>query len=245
MQSPTINKLAAALVKVQSKLKPVPRTAENPFFNSKYADLATCLAHANPVLAEHGFAVIQTGEPSKDGEISIKTTLIHESGEWIDGVMSAKLTKNDPQGAGSAITYLRRYGFAAIIGLAQDDDDGNSATHGAKTPAERPASHSATPSRPAPKNAPTASLDAKKEELLLVDFTESNRTAKSTGKPYTMWEAQFETDSGAGMKAGTIKREVGELLERFKGKIVEVTYKAGKFEGTWEILNVAEIDDVP
>ena len=33
-----------------------------------------------------------------------------------------------PAGYGSAVTYGRRYGLAAITGLYQDDDDGNAAS---------------------------------------------------------------------------------------------------------------------
>jgi len=151
MTSQTINKLAAALVKVQAELKPVPRNAENPFFKSAYADLAACIRHASPLLTEHGIAIVQTGSESREGEIAIRTTIVHESGEWMDGVMSAHLSKNDPQGAGSAITYLCRYGYKAAIGLAQEgeDDDANAASqpvkHQGAIPSQKPTNASDKP----------------------------------------------------------------------------------------------------
>ena len=54
--------------------------------------------------------------------------LCHSSGEWIRGTLKLRPTKADPQGFGSACTYGRRYGLAAIVGLAQIDDDGNAAS---------------------------------------------------------------------------------------------------------------------
>jgi hypothetical protein len=53
--------------------------------------------------------------------------LTHESGEWISQEMSVPVSKVDPQGAGSALTYMRRYALAAVVGVVQADDDGNAA----------------------------------------------------------------------------------------------------------------------
>ena len=62
--------------------------------------------------------------PSFDGGIaSVETLLMHTSGEWISNTCSAPVSKNDAQGVGSAITYLRRYSLAAFAGIAQEDDD--------------------------------------------------------------------------------------------------------------------------
>ena len=53
---------------------------------------------------------------------------MHESGEWIESTATCPLQKHDPQGYGSANTYLRRYALAAAVGLYQDDDDGQAAS---------------------------------------------------------------------------------------------------------------------
>jgi hypothetical protein len=135
MKSEMISELAKALIKVQAELKPVPRGSENPFFKSRYAELSACIKHATPLLAKHGLAVVQIGQDTKTEEsyglANLQTLLIHESGQWISGSMTVTPTKADPQGYGSALTYLRRYGFMAIIGLAQegDDDDAEAASH--------------------------------------------------------------------------------------------------------------------
>lgn len=138
-QSASIDKLAAALVEVQSELTPVPRSETNPFFRSKYAAFETCVKHASPVLAKHGLAVIAPGEQTGDGRCAIATMLIHKSGQWIRGVYETSPTKNDPQGYGSAVTYLKRYGYCAMIGLPTEgeDDDANEASSDSHRPATK------------------------------------------------------------------------------------------------------------
>lgn len=127
--SEKIDLLAQALVAAQAELKPAPKDSENPFFKSTYADLTTCIATATPVLVKHGLAVSQM----VDGEGGVTTILLHKSGQWISGTGRFAPTKNDPQGYASAVTYGRRYGYSAIIGLTTEDDDGNAASRPAKT----------------------------------------------------------------------------------------------------------------
>jgi len=124
MQSSSIGKLALALSKAQGQMEGASKSADNPFFKSKYADLNECIQAARKPLADNELAVIQTTELSDSG-IVIVTTLAHSSGEWIKAKISMKPKKDDDQGRGSSITYGRRYSFAAIVGLAQKEDDGN------------------------------------------------------------------------------------------------------------------------
>jgi hypothetical protein len=63
-----------------------------------------------------------------EGCMSLNTILSHSSGEWIGQEMSVPVTKLDAQGAGSALTYMRRYALAAVVGVVQADDDGNAAS---------------------------------------------------------------------------------------------------------------------
>jgi hypothetical protein len=134
-----LNELAAALVAAQAEFSAVPKTADNPFFKSKYADLATVVAHTQPILAKHGLAVSQF--PTQiNGEPALITYLLHASGQVLSDTMKLCAAKNDPQGQGAAITYARRFAYMSVLGLvADDDDDGNSATRAKvaeKTPAE-------------------------------------------------------------------------------------------------------------
>jgi hypothetical protein len=127
MQSESINELAAAMALAQGDITGAKKDAENPFFKSKYADLAANLEAGRPI-CKYGLAVIQTTENVTDGNITLVTTLVHKSGQWIRGVLTMKPKDSTPQAAGSCITYMRRYAYAAIVGLAQVDDDANDAS---------------------------------------------------------------------------------------------------------------------
>jgi len=125
-----IDKLAFALVKAQAEFSAVPKDSNNPFFKSKYAALPDVVKHTAPVLAKHGLAVSQFIS-SFD---TLTTYLLHESGQFIAHEMKLHLVpdKNDvitPQAQGAAVTYARRYSYMAALGVvADDDDDGNSAS---------------------------------------------------------------------------------------------------------------------
>ena len=124
----TLNELAAALVAAQAEFAAIPKTAENPFFKSKYADLATVISHTQPILARHGLAVSQH-PTTLDGEPALTTWLLHSSGQSLKDTMRLCAAKSDPQGQGAAITYARRFAYMAVLGLVADvDDDGQAAT---------------------------------------------------------------------------------------------------------------------
>lgn len=129
--SENLNELATALAKVQGALKPAVKSSSNPYFKSKYADLQSCWDSCRSLLTSNGLSVSQTFCESPSGEsVTVSTTLLHASGQWISGDLTMKPAKADPQGIGSAITYARRYALAAIVGIvADEDDDGNAATH--------------------------------------------------------------------------------------------------------------------
>ncbi len=136
--SPTIGNLAAALAQAQQELVPVARNAANPAFNSKYADLSSCLAACRSILPKYKLSVSQVIEPVQEGKLCVVTILMHESGEWLSSrcVLPAEGGRgvNAAQAVGSAITYARRYGFAAIVGLGTDDDDGNASGEALRRP---------------------------------------------------------------------------------------------------------------
>jgi hypothetical protein len=84
------------------------------------------IAKITPVLAKYGLAIYQTFEGTPDTPI-IVTTLIHESGEFIQGKLAMKPVKADPQSLGALLTYGRRYSYLAIVGIAPEDDDAQAA----------------------------------------------------------------------------------------------------------------------
>ncbi|HLA60937.1 MAG TPA: ERF family protein [Nitrospiraceae bacterium] len=129
-----IGKLAGALAKAQGSITGALKDSSNPFFKSKYADLAACWDACRKPLSENGLAVIQTTEIRADF-VTIVTLLAHESGEWIRSRLPMKPKDFSPQAVGSTMTYARRYALAAMVGLAQVDDDAESAQHRGTEPA--------------------------------------------------------------------------------------------------------------
>ena len=127
-QSESIAKLATALSIVQGKLSHAKKDSANPFFKSKYADLESVWDACRSLLAENGLAVMQFPGEFVDGTMSLNTVLTHSSGEYMSYLMSVPMTKMDAQGAGSCISYMRRYALAAVVGVVQADDDGNAAS---------------------------------------------------------------------------------------------------------------------
>jgi hypothetical protein len=120
--STELNELASALSKAQGQITGALKDSKNPFYKSNYADLASVWDACRDQLSTNGLSVVQTNGNDND-RVTVTTMLIHSSGQWIRGTCSAKPSKDDAQSTGSVITYLRRYGLAAIVGVAQIDDD--------------------------------------------------------------------------------------------------------------------------
>ena len=120
--------IATALVKAQREFSPAIKKSNNPYFSSKYADLATCIEAVIDALNNNGIFLLQKNYDCADG-IMVETVFVHESGEMLEcGIVHFPATKKDPQGYASALTYGRRYSLMAACGIAPEDDDGNAAS---------------------------------------------------------------------------------------------------------------------
>lgn len=136
-RSEQINELAAALAMAQGQMEGAKKDSDNPFFKSKYADLASVVDAIRGPLAEHGLAYVQLPIPTERDEVQVETVLLHASGQWIASIVTVPVTKQDAQGYGSALTYARRYGLQAMAGVAAEDDDGNAAAKAKPRPTEQ------------------------------------------------------------------------------------------------------------
>lgn len=123
--SENINLIAGALTKAQSELRGAKQDSENPFYRSKYADLTSVWEACRKPLTDNGLSVVQTTSIGIQGECIINTMLLHNSGQWIRGNLQMP-AESDPQKLGKLITYGRRYGLAAIVGVSPEDDDAES-----------------------------------------------------------------------------------------------------------------------
>jgi len=159
--SESIKELATALAIVQGQLTFAKKDSKNPFFKSNYADLESVWDACRELLSTNGLAIMQFPGEYLDGNMSLNTIIIHKSGEWMSQEMSVPVSKPDAQGAGSALTYMRRYALAAVVGVVQADDDGNSASNKATSVAE-----SATSQQIASINALIEQVEADEAKLL-------------------------------------------------------------------------------
>ena len=124
-----------ALFAASASVGKLTKDKDNPYFKSKYADLAQVCDTCIPALREHSIMVIHSGMISDQGT-GVVCRLWHLSGEWLEGVMVMPLKDgSNPQAMGSSVTYGRRYLFMAMMCQVPEDDDGNA---GAKPAPPKP-----------------------------------------------------------------------------------------------------------
>jgi hypothetical protein len=139
--SDTINELAQALSKAQGEIKDATKSHEG--YGYTYADLADILTIGRPILSKHGLSLVQfpaDSPPITHGEngvqvptVKVVTRLLHLSGQWLEDEYTmpveqkvsnkGKATLSMAQSIGMTITYARRYAAAAVLGMAQTDND--------------------------------------------------------------------------------------------------------------------------
>jgi hypothetical protein len=130
-----LNELAAALAKAQAQMRAADADGVGQIEREgspqayRYATLTSVWNTARKPLTRNGLSVLQACEPGNRGELRLTTTLLHESGQWVSGTEVVPISAPTPQAFGSALTYARRYGLAAMVGLCvEEDDDGLAAT---------------------------------------------------------------------------------------------------------------------
>lgn len=183
-RSDNLNELAAALSKAQAEIRDVEKDRANPFFNSKYATLASVWSAIRAPLTKNGLAVIQSPATSENGNVVISTLLVHSSGQWVEDELVLAAAQKTPQGFGSAITYGRRYALMAMVGTApgdESDDDGNAATipqENTRQPAQNAPS---TASKPKPAAKPEHKEETHSSVFCEVCNTELKLDSKGKG----------------------------------------------------------------
>lgn len=199
----SLTKLAPALVAAQAELKAVGKDAKNPHFKNTYASLDAIIEAIRPTLAKHGLAVVQGATVPMTTDVgglvgfAVETMLIHTSGEWITNTAIMPITKADPQGAGGALTYGRRYSLSALLALATDEDDDGHA-------ASRPVARQSEPAR-ASSNGSSVTPQGK-----LMPF------GKSKGKPLGEMETEDLFSAVRWCNADAEKRE------KFKDLVADI-----------------------
>lgn len=143
-RSEDIKEIATALASAQGEIGAAAKNTDNPYFKSRYADIAAILDVIRPAAAKYGLCypcfppevsnkrVVRLED--KDGveydeylcDVTTTMLLMHTSGQWLKG--QCTLTAIDSShGVGSASTYGIRYCLRAMFAVATEDDDGNAA----------------------------------------------------------------------------------------------------------------------
>jgi len=158
--SESLTNIAPALLAAQAELNTIPTDEESNIEGRsyRYTSLGSLLKAAKEALNKHGMVILQPGEISQTANlVNMETVIIHESGEFISGTFSVPYGQLDPQKAGSAITYARRYSAGSMLGMVSEkDDDGASSVPKKKDPPKEP------PKSAPPKSAPPKSKPAEK-----------------------------------------------------------------------------------
>ena len=135
----------AAMAKAFASIEGATKDTNNPFFKTKYADLASVVAAIKPALVANDLWFRQASH-ERDGGICIETIVGHASGEEISfGNLFVPAVKNDPQAFGSAMTYARRYSLQSAFGVCPEDDDGNAAAKAANDRINHPVKNEPAP----------------------------------------------------------------------------------------------------
>jgi hypothetical protein len=231
---------SAALVAAIGELQNVAKTANNPYFKSKYAPLDSIVDATRPVLAKHGLAIQQMPVFS-EGRAGVETTILHKAGHSTSSTLLLPLKDMSPQGVGGAITYARRYALAAVCGLATEDDlDGNEHLGVKTTEAPRSAIAKAIDKTESIK--PTGSASQVLEGVLPTQAKIAAKSKEGSAKVWTLYSIEFN-HNGKIVETMTFDEKFFTLATDLgkAGTLVNAGIAAGKKDPTkWELVSLEE-----
>lgn len=121
--------LYAALAKAQAEAGNAVKRATGQIGQNRgyrYADLRAVDEAIGEALTNNGLAIVQFPGLYREGCQHLKNVIVHKDGGSMEWEMSIPC-KNDAQGAGSGLTYARRYALIGIMRVVTEDDDGRGA----------------------------------------------------------------------------------------------------------------------
>jgi len=200
--------LFKAISAAQGEFTTVEKGKDNPFFKSKYAPLDSIIEMIRPVLAKHELAVVQfTDIPAEDNGIIVETVITHSSGQYISGRLLMPVAKEDPQGAGSSLTYGRRYALAAALGIVSDEDvDGNQPEGGKQQRQQAPKSGQQGQESQQGNQAPADALTEPQKKMIFAKIKAKGVTEESL-------KEAFKVESMNDLK----KKQVNDILAWIDG----------------------------
>ena len=204
-KSESIKEIAPALNKVLSEVSNLPKTKKG--YGYSYTPLDDVLEAVRPILLKHSLGVTQM-VGSDGGMVTIKTLLLHDSGEYLATTLTLPPTNmsgvNDVQALGASITYGRRYQLTAMFGIASEEDvDGRH---------EQPKKDKPTP-RQAPPQAPRVNRGTP-EERKANGIDKVNSLIALIPNPAE--QVEYEAQLNSILEDGTTDEQIKRLGEMYK-----------------------------
>jgi len=125
-QSETVGAIFGALAEAQKTIQNPTKNAKNSHFKNTYTTLDEGLNVVREALSAVGICVFQRTYLT-DTLLMMETVLGHSSGEWLASHYPVIAVPYKPQDGLAALTYARRGALFAAVGIAGEDDDGNTA----------------------------------------------------------------------------------------------------------------------
>mgnify|MGYP001581353381 FL=1 len=202
--SAEIGELFGALAAAQAEFGEIEKTLEakvesrrtDTKFTYQYETLNDVLGAVRPALAKNGLAVMQFPFTRKNSVV-VKTLIGHKSGQWITNDLTASIAGTDPQSVGSGISYMRRYGLKALLGVAPgsgEDDDGAAAFGRGEPPKPAQRKSEQAAAKPVPSPVGTIEKVHEKGGAVLVEL--HNGYVCSTRDPELIAVAKKHVGSG-------------------------------------------------
>ena len=169
------SKIAPAFVKACAALQAATKNSRNAHLGNSYADLESVQTAARDALAPNGLAWFQE-VVREENRIGVHTRIIHTSGQILDCgrclITVPGNSRNLAHAEGAALSYARRYGLAAAVGIHQADPDAS--------PVDTPAPKRA-PAKPKPKAPPKAAKPDPDLEALGLTVEQVDRWLSTKG----------------------------------------------------------------
>ena len=118
-----MSELTDALLAAQAEL-PTAIERDSQGYGYRYTSLDALIKATRPILTKHGITISQ--EPcyvQVEGELRpALTTRLERGDERFGFTTPLYVADKTMQGFGAAITYARRYAWAAVLGIASEED---------------------------------------------------------------------------------------------------------------------------
>ncbi len=137
-RSEEVDKLVEALAKAQGAFPEIERNrtvtvrpkSGGQEYQFKYATLSAIIDAIRKPLSEAGLAYTQIISHDSDTGFYVLTTTLHFGNQFLSSKTPIIVEGSTNQQFGSALTYMKRYALAAILGIAADEDDDRNAADG-------------------------------------------------------------------------------------------------------------------